>query len=91
VHRTSRNPAFRLNGAFSLKPFPRISGLLESTIERILALEQLEQMYQKLPPTRDLDHFLDQVASAFGIDCELATGDLERIPASGPTVVVANQ
>jgi putative hemolysin len=82
--------AFRLNGALSLRRFPRLSRLLEGGVERVLGLDELQRRYSSLPPARDVDHFLDQVLGALRVAYDAPPEALERIPASGPAIVVAN-
>jgi putative hemolysin len=86
----SAHPAFRLNGAFSLPRLPRLSRLIERGVERALGLDELQRRYSSLPPTRDVDGFLDEVLRALRIGCDLPPGQLDRIPRSGPAIVVAN-
>ena len=83
-------PAFSLSGKFTSKRFPAVSRVIEGTIERLFALDQLEDKYQKLPPTRDLDHFLRVALDALDLECAIGANELARIPARGPVIVVAN-
>ena len=83
-------PTFSLSGKFTNKRFPAVSRVIEGSIERLFALDQLEDKYQKLPPTRDLDHFLSVALDALDIECAIGADELTRIPARGPVIVVAN-
>jgi putative hemolysin len=84
------SPVFRLNGALSLLPFPRIARLVERAVEHVVGLDELQRRYSSLPPARDVDHFLDEVLGALRVAYDAPPEQLERIPASGPAIVVAN-
>lgn len=81
---------FSLNGSLRLTHHEPLNRLLEGTVEHTFALARLGRMYQALPPTIDCDHFLQQTLDAFHIRVHCPEEALQRIPASGPLVVVAN-
>ena len=83
-------PVFRLNGALSLPGLPRLSCLIERGIERVFGLDELQRRYSSLPAVRDVDHFLDEALGALRVAYDAPPGELARVPASGPAIVVAN-
>lgn len=86
----SSNSTFGLNGALSLKPFPRLSRLIERVLERIFALDALERRYRTLPRAADADEFLGQALDVLRIGYEVPPQDLAHVPVRGPAIVVAN-
>ncbi len=81
---------FRLNGSLRLTRHAGLDRLIEGTVEQAFALSRLDRMYQALPQTADSDAFLQQVLDRFNIRVQCSDESLQRIPASGPLVVVAN-
>ncbi len=81
---------FRLNGALGLSHRPALNRLLEGMVERTFALSRLNRMYQALPPTADVDAFLDQVLTTFNAQPQCDEAELRHVPATGPAIVVAN-
>ncbi len=86
-----RSVLFRLNGALAFKPFPRLSRLIEGGIERAFALEQLDQIYRRLPPAHGPADFLGHVLEAFCINYEMPPDEVDHVPGAGPVIAVANQ
>jgi len=86
----ARAHPFRLNGSLRLTRHEELNRLLEGTVEQAFALARLDAMYQALPPSTDCDHFLQQTLDAFHIRVQCPDEALQRVPASGATVVVAN-
>lgn len=64
--------------------------VVESALEKLLALEQLNALYAKLPRAHDVDGFLRGLAAALDLKYEITAGDVAAIPATGRLVVVAN-
>lgn len=85
-----RTHPFRLNGSLRLTRHAELDRLLEGTLEQASALARLDRMYQALPPAADCDEFLQQALDAFNIRVHCPTEMLQRVPAHGPLVVVAN-
>jgi putative hemolysin len=81
---------FRLNGSLRITRHGGLNRLLESTVEQAFSLARLDRMYQALPPVADCDAFLQQALDTFNIGVHCTDEALQRIPASGPLVVVAN-
>jgi putative hemolysin len=64
--------------------------LVEGLLERGLALDYLNRLYQQRPLDLDCDRFLAYTLDRLGCRYRLVRGDVAAIPASGPVVVVAN-
>jgi putative hemolysin len=86
MNRVNKAEPFKLNGALGLNKIP----LLEPLVERSLALHRLSHMYRDLPPSADSMEFLQQTLNAFSIRYQVDNKELENIPKSGPSVIVAN-
>ncbi len=77
---------FSLQDATALRRIP----LPVSLLERSLALHRLDRLYRALPPAGGCAEFLQQTLDTFQIRCQAEGEELRRIPAHGPTVLVAN-
>lgn len=81
----------RRSDAFEIATAPTpLAAIAADAAERITGLRALTEIYEAMPPRRDGEPFFDTVARQFHLTFEIAPGDLQRIPASGPVVVVAN-
>ncbi|PMN92653.1 lysophospholipid acyltransferase family protein [Enterovibrio norvegicus] len=65
-------------------------GVVEKTLESITGLRTLDKYYRKRPDELDTDAFLTYTLDVLGIDYFASPSDIEHVPASGTTVVVAN-
>ncbi|MBC8144301.1 MAG: lysophospholipid acyltransferase family protein [bacterium] len=85
----ARGPLFSLERflpqSFSRPPLR----LVARTAERILGLHRLESLYNKAR-TRQSGDFAADVLAAANISYHVCDRDLNRIPANGPVVIVAN-
>jgi len=86
----ARARPFSLEGALQGGGFRHFGRLTERVLERALALDRLDRLYQSLPPAADIDTFLQQVLDTFGIDYRVEAAELAQIPEEGGVVVVAN-
>ena len=68
----------------------KLGDLASGAVSRILGLHKLEEVYSRLPKKADQHVFLARILDLFRIHCPVSQQFLERIPASGPCVVVAN-
>ena len=67
------------------------SGIPELAAEWLLGLKTLDNLYKtKCSAEYDCHSFLKLVLEIFQVQHQVVSGDLERIPAEGPAVVVAN-
>ncbi|KJR41934.1 hemolysin [Candidatus Magnetoovum chiemensis] len=62
----------------------------EITIEKILALHQLDELYKKAINSPDSRPFTEKALDVMNIQYEISKQDLLHIPRSGPVIVVAN-
>jgi len=81
---------FRLNGQLTLSKIPTLNKALESALEKITGLHQLDQLYLQLPPAENDIHFLKMTLDLLKIDWHILDNEPSYIPAKGPTIVVAN-
>lgn len=65
-------------------------GLIEKTFESITGLKRLNEYYQDRPRGLDTDRFLKYTIDVLNINYSVAQEDIDHIPLSGSTVVVAN-
>ncbi|WP_172806744.1 lysophospholipid acyltransferase family protein [Endozoicomonas arenosclerae] len=67
------------------------SGLPEAAAEWFLGLKTIDQLYKKeVNEEYPSDDFLKLVLKIFNVQHQIASGDLSSIPATGPSVIVAN-
>lgn len=60
------------------------------SVEALLGLRRLRRLYLRLPECDSPEAFVEAVFARWNITVSVAPEDLERIPATGPVVVVAN-
>jgi putative hemolysin len=68
----------------------RLAALASPPLERLTALDALNDIYRRVTPSRDPRTFLSSVLADLRVTHTLTDGDLDRIPRKGPVVVVAN-
>ncbi|MHB8835808.1 MAG: lysophospholipid acyltransferase family protein [Candidatus Methylomirabilia bacterium] len=71
-------------------PARSLHPLVAGTIERLLALPELAACYRELRGTADGVAFACRFLDRLGISWRASAEDLERIPATGPAIVVCN-
>ncbi len=74
-------------------PLRFIARRFEWAIERLLGLDRLARVYQSLREEESIEtkqSFAARVLKRFGVQWQVDEDELERIPKSGPVVVVAN-
>ncbi len=84
MHMDQASHPFRLLPARS-----RLRPLL-APIERILALDELERRYGRLPPSRDALEFIERALAELQVDVRVAPDELSGVPKAGATIVCAN-
>ncbi len=72
------------------EPAGRLRRMLVAIADRVLGLSTMERRYRRVSGGDDPLAFLDRALNELGVRLELEPGELERIPAFGPAVVVAN-
>ncbi|OEE61475.1 hemolysin [Enterovibrio norvegicus FF-454] len=65
-------------------------GVVEKTVESLTGLRTLDKYYRLRPEGIDTDHFLTYTLDVLGIDYQVVSQEVDHIPRSGSTVVVAN-
>ncbi|MHC1712639.1 MAG: lysophospholipid acyltransferase family protein [Solidesulfovibrio sp.] len=90
MEKLSRQRLFTLKPPFGGPVLRQAVGLIEPILSRALSLRAIEDLYQGLPAGLDGSAFIDGVLDAMGIRIRVAPEELERIPKTGPVVVVAN-
>lgn len=65
-------------------------GMLERMLERITGIRYISKAYDKKPQDLGVEGFLDFVLSSLMVDYKVAFGDINNIPKTGATVIVAN-
>ena len=86
---TRKDEVFRLPIAGRTPLARAISRAVRSPLERMLALDELGEHYRSLPAA-GIDAFLAAALQRLETTYRILDGDLARIPANGPVVVVAN-
>lgn len=64
--------------------------VLKKPLESVLCFPYLREQYTRIPGGLDHCDFIRQTLRLFNISADVPPGELERIPASGPVIVVAN-
>jgi len=59
-------------------------------IERLLGLQRCQTLYEQLEPTCEPQDFPGLALQQLGVNYELSAHDRERIPESGPCILIAN-
>jgi putative hemolysin len=83
---------FRLNGALRFVPFTPLDRLIESSVESLTGLKELDRRYQQMEDTSDhsVDAFLEQALKSLNIDYHIDAADVSHIPRHGPAIIVSN-
>jgi putative hemolysin len=86
---TPRHP-FSFNGSLGITRYTNLNRFLETSLEKILGLQKLGDIYQQLPSGQSNRDFLQSVFDHFHIQYTATKDDSGHIPASGGGIVVAN-
>ncbi len=86
------NPfSLNLSKTLGIKLPPRLARAIELPIEKAFALDQIGKNYlelcDSLPPKSD---FPTEILKYMGVNIDISDASLERIPADGPAIIVAN-
>jgi putative hemolysin len=87
---TPRQRIFALTPSFGNAALDRALRLVEPALSRLLSLRPLEDLYQRLPHGLAGGDFIDAVLDGLDVRLRVSAEELERIPRTGPVVVVAN-
>lgn len=83
-------PVYRLGSPFRDPIRKGLFSLVSGPMERLLAIDRINQIYLKAAEKQDDRHFTDKVLEVLNISYEVSDEDLKRIPREGPLMVVAN-
>jgi len=86
----NRQPLFALPPSLGGAALRQALRLAWPAVGRLLSLQPIEDLYQNLPENLCGGAFVDAVLEAMGVRIRVAPEELERIPKTGPVVVVAN-
>ena len=87
---TRKEAPFKLTSPYK-DPFRRtFFSLAGGALERVLAIDQINHIYYAASDKTDNRHFMDKVLEVLNISYEVSSYEMERIPRSGPVIVVAN-
>ncbi len=87
---TPVEPVFKLNALIQDPLKKKLVGIIGSPIERMLAFHQLNVIYTELKADGDPRNFLTRSLERLNIHYEISPEDLERLPAEGGAIAVAN-
>jgi putative hemolysin len=85
-----RSRVFALQPRFGGQFVRRAVSLAQPALEKLLSLAPIVDLYQSLPQGLAGGAFIDAVLEAMDVRVRVAPEEVERIPANGPVVVVAN-
>jgi putative hemolysin len=72
-----------------MAPWPLLGGLL-GPAEKVLAIDKINAIHRSLPPGIDINDFCRRCLGTLKIEYALTEEELDRIPSTGPLVMVAN-
>ncbi|MHC1790817.1 lysophospholipid acyltransferase family protein [Solidesulfovibrio sp.] len=81
---------FALTPTFGGAPLARALKLAEPALSRLLGLGPLRDLYHALPRGLDASGFVDALLAAMDVTIRASAEELDRIPKTGPVIVVAN-
>lgn len=64
--------------------------VVRPALERALRFRAMNRIYQEIHSRPDERHFSDRTLDALGVRLNFTLGDLSRIPATGPVVLIGN-
>ncbi len=69
----------------------KMFSVVGGAIEKVLAIDKINHIYfSAAGRTETESHFADRILDSMEVDYDVVDADLERIPKSGPVIVVAN-
>lgn len=81
---------FLLNGAIKIKGLGKFNHIIEKSVEASTRLSKLHQLYEQLPKTSTASDFLKAALSTLDVTYQYDQAALERVPRTGPAVIIAN-
>ena len=74
----------------SVTGIKRLDTALGTALDWILGLRQLDKHYQAVPQSRSAMEFVRLALDELDVSSEVAPGELDYVPATGPAVIAAN-
>lgn len=90
IHPFPARDSLSIRDALRVTGVKRLDTTLGAAADRLLHLHQLNQRYQSVPRTRNAEEFVRLALENLDVGWDVAPGELEHIPTSGPAVIVAN-
>lgn len=84
-----KRPSLRARHAFE-RPDSLRARMLGTVIDHVSGLNRLDEIYQGIDERIDTDRFLAETLASLGFDYRVTAGTIDRIPRSGPAIVIAN-
>lgn len=85
-----RKPVVDLRSLFKDPLQQRVFSIVGGAVEKVLALDSINQIYYSAADADPGQDFLDRVLQVMNIETSVSEADLARIPRNGRVVVVAN-
>jgi putative hemolysin len=85
-----KHPPFRLDRPQRGIAKRAFSALVNPAVERALAFHRLNAVYDDVCQNPTDDHFAEKVLESLKVTVDVSARELERIPKTGPLIVVAN-
>jgi putative hemolysin len=86
----SEQPLFQLNTPFTDPLRRKLFPIVKAPLEKALLLDRVNQLYREIEKTFDTGRFLANIIKLLNIQYRFEERDLERIPQTGPAIVVMN-
>jgi putative hemolysin len=86
----SEQPLFQLNTQFTNPLRRKLFPIVKAPLEKALLLDRVNRLYREIEKTFDTGRFLANVIKLLNIQYRFEERDLERIPQTGPAIVVMN-
>lgn len=90
MQQSSQPPLFRLDGPYRTPVKKALFSIAAKPLTKILRFDTLNSLYAQYQREDSEGEFVDRVLEMFGIRLELGGRPVERLPRSGPLMVVAN-
>ena len=84
------NRPFRIKSPFRSPGGQRVWAFLDRPLHCVTGLDALNRVYERAAAGGGAEGFVERVLRDLRVHCSVSDLELERIPASGPTVVVSN-
>lgn len=83
-------PLIELRSFFKDPLRQRVFSIVGGAVEKLLAIDAINQIYYQAAGRGDDRHFLDKVLDVMNVELEVLEQDMARVPREGRLVVVAN-